>query len=357
VKNPTDIAILQEAMMRGFVHTQPAGDGQSRRLDERITKRRFYGRPYERAFTVLELLVVIAIIGFLIALLVKPVHSDSRGLHLRGCTGNLKTIAIALRNYQNRYGCLPPSCIYDDSGRPMHSWRVLILPFLEPEGKWHTQLYAEYDFNEPWDGPNNRKLLAQKPYDYFCVDDPGARQEGMETTSYVAVVGSKAAWQLNKSTTLKEPELQGQIGSTVLLVEMADSGIQWTEPKDLCLDDLQAARPHSALSIHGRHLHKYSPFYHDALSWQAVFADGHVQLLPFDGLAGVKLVNLLAVGGCNEESIHLLEKEYLRIHWRECSEVFGLVSVLLISITGISFSVYRAMRRKKRVANCTPGQI
>ena len=333
-------------MMRNCFHTQTVSDERDRPSGHSIPRRQSYSRPYEKAFTVVELLIVVTIIGILIAFLL-PAISDSRGLHLRACTGNLERITAALNNYQNRYGCLPPPCVYNASGRPMHSWRVLILPFFEHE-ELYAQWYAEYDFNEPWDGPNNRKLLEHKPYSYSCVDDPGAHKEGAMTTSYVTVVGSKAAWQLNERTTLREPGLQGQMESTIVLVEMADSGIPWTEPNDLCIDDLHDAQSNSRLSIHGRHLHKYSPFYHDALSWQAVLADGHVQLLPFDGLTGVNLADLLAVGGCNEENIRLLEKEHLRINWRQCSILLGLLSVTFFSFAGAFFSVYREIRRRRQ---------
>lgn len=68
------------------------------------------------------------------------------------CLNNLRHIELALHNYHNAHGCFPPAYIVDESGRPMHSWRVL-LPYLEQEA-----LYDQYDFSEPWDGPNNRKL-------------------------------------------------------------------------------------------------------------------------------------------------------------------------------------------------------
>ena len=60
---------------------------------------------------------------------------------------------MAVANYHETYGCFPPAYVADRDGKPMHSWRVLILPFLE-----QRELYNAYNFAEPWDGPNNRKL-------------------------------------------------------------------------------------------------------------------------------------------------------------------------------------------------------
>src|SRR4051812_9073955 len=66
------------------------------------------------------------------------------------CKNNLKEIALALHNYHEAYGCFPPAYIADKDGRPMHSWRVLILPYLDEK-----PLYLKYRFDEPWNGPHN----------------------------------------------------------------------------------------------------------------------------------------------------------------------------------------------------------
>jgi hypothetical protein len=58
------------------------------------------------------------------------------------CMNNLKQILIALQNYHDVYGEFPPACIRDKDGKPMHSWRVLLLPFLEQEA-----LYKQYRFD------------------------------------------------------------------------------------------------------------------------------------------------------------------------------------------------------------------
>jgi Protein of unknown function (DUF1559) len=59
------------------------------------------------------------------------------------CRNNLKQIALALHDYHQQYGVLPPAYVADASGRPMHSWRVLLLPFLEQQS-----LYDQYDFRK-----------------------------------------------------------------------------------------------------------------------------------------------------------------------------------------------------------------
>ena len=79
------------------------------------------------------------------------------------CSANLYLIALALHKYHDVYKAFPPAYVADASGKPAHSWRVLILPFLGQE-----PLYKRYAFDEPWDGPTNRALLTSSPIFYQC---------------------------------------------------------------------------------------------------------------------------------------------------------------------------------------------
>ena len=86
------------------------------------------------------------------------------------CGNNLKQIGLAMANYCNAYGRFPPAVIADASGRPMHSWRLLLLPFLLSEEK---ALYSSYNFDQPWDGPDNIRLADRMPAVYRCPSDKG----------------------------------------------------------------------------------------------------------------------------------------------------------------------------------------
>jgi len=65
-------------------------------------------------------------------------------VYKRSCESNLVKIGLALRAYEAAHGTLPPAYIPDASGKPMHSWRVLILPYLDEQG-----LYSRYDLTSP----------------------------------------------------------------------------------------------------------------------------------------------------------------------------------------------------------------
>lgn len=81
-------------------------------------------------------------------------------------TNNLEQIAIAFHNFHDTYRGFPAAVTLGPDGKPWHSWRVLILPFLEQH-----PLYAQYSFEEPWDGPNNSKLHDKMPDVYRMPGD------------------------------------------------------------------------------------------------------------------------------------------------------------------------------------------
>jgi hypothetical protein len=128
------------------------------------------------------------------------------------------------------YGSFPPAYIADSAGKPAHSWRVLILPFMD-----RPELYEQYNFDEPWNGPNNRKLASQMPGLFACPSDSN---KPPEMTSYVAVLGPETIWP--GSGTPSFEDVQDDPSQTLLLVEFANSDIHWMEPRDLILDAIIA---------------------------------------------------------------------------------------------------------------------
>lgn len=135
---------------------------------------------------------------------------------------------MAVANYHSTYGCFPPAYIADRDGKPMHSWRVLILPFLEQQ-----QLYNAYNFAEPWDGPNNRKLENRIGQIYLRA---GLESDQVGATSFVAVVGPQTAWPGKRPMTDKE--IGDGLSQTLHVVEVPDGRFRWMEPRDLEFDKM-----------------------------------------------------------------------------------------------------------------------
>jgi Protein of unknown function (DUF1559) len=108
----------------------------------------------------------------------------------------------------------------------MHSWRVLILPFLEQQ-----ELYRAYKFDEPWNGPNNRKLSGRIGNIYLRS---GLESDQVQTTSFVAVIGPQTMWPGSKATS------RNDVGDgrheTLMVVEVPDGQFLWMEPRDLEFD-------------------------------------------------------------------------------------------------------------------------
>lgn len=135
---------------------------------------------------------------------------------------------MAVANYHDNNGHLPPPYQTGRDGRPWHSWRVLILPFIEQHA-----LHKEYNFEEPWDGPNNRRLADRMPSVYTFH---AGVESGGPTTNYVAVVGPETAWP--EAGRRRFADATDGRNQTILIVENLGAGIHWMEPRDLRLADM-----------------------------------------------------------------------------------------------------------------------
>jgi hypothetical protein len=227
----------------------------------------------------------------------------------------------------------------------MHSWRVLILPYIEC-----GSLYKQYNFNEPWDGPNNKKLSGDRPSTYACPSDEKAREKGGTCTSYVAVVGSNAVWNGQKAKSINDPNFRDKMSSSIMLVEVADTDINWMEPKDLDLDAIQAndhSPPHVKLS--SNHMHSNGFFYCDTSSVVNVaMGDGSGRSIPAGNYEVSSLKDMLAIGGCREydDLLPLICKEDLHINWPNCVAL----AVWFVSVGLLLHQSIRSRKTRQEVA-------
>jgi len=203
-------------------------------------------RPFQ--FTLRQLMLwvtVFAVFCGLLAWLGNGIR-DAREAARRGnCMCNLKMLGLALQNYHYDHGHFPPAYICDENGKPMHSWRVLILPYMELQA-----IYDQYDFSEPWNGPNNSLLATMPPPPEFQC--PSGNLHGTPLTNYVAVVGPQTMWPEDRCI-----RLTGESGAgldTIHLVEITNSDIHWMEPRDLTFEQAAAGiQPKSGLGISSEH--------------------------------------------------------------------------------------------------------
>jgi hypothetical protein len=141
-----------------------------------------------------------------------------------------------MQDYNDTFGNFPASAVKDPSqpGKPPMSWRVAILPCIEEE-----ILFQRYNPNEPWDGPNNSRLLSQMPKVYAS---PGVDKDPPGYTHYRVFVGKNpqfaAALDPDPNNPMTGPRISAfadGTSNTILIVE-ADEATPWTKPDELPFD-------------------------------------------------------------------------------------------------------------------------
>ena len=100
-------------------------------------------------------------VGVLTALLLPAVQAAREAANRNMSQNNLKQIALCMLNYEDTKKRLPARAIYDKDGKPLLSWRVMMLPYMEEKS-----LYDQFHLDEPWDSEHNKKLLEKMPDGY-----------------------------------------------------------------------------------------------------------------------------------------------------------------------------------------------
>jgi prepilin-type processing-associated H-X9-DG protein len=222
-----------------------------------------------RRFSWLKIALGILVVSAAIGLIFPAVESTRDGLRKPHCANNLTNLSLALHQYHTDLGCYPPPFIADAKGKPLHSWRVLLLPYLQQKA-----LHSRYRFDEPWDGPNNRKLHDIELQVFQC---PGQKkkQRPFTETNYAVVVGPQTIWP-GANAYVRDADVMNGLSNTLLLVEVADSGIHWMEPRDLDIDQMPLAiNPPHVEGNSGPCISSHHPG-----GANAAFADGSVRFLP-----------------------------------------------------------------------------
>ncbi|QDT98052.1 DUF1559 family PulG-like putative transporter [Gimesia aquarii] len=160
-----------------------------------------------------------------------PTKWRSEGTQL----GKLSQISMALDLYSQKYGTLPPAYTVDKEGNRLHSWRTLLLPYY---GEPYKSLYEKIDLSKPWNSPENSKIST----DIYYVGKDRWNPKG---ASHLAIVGPESAWNNLK---FKNTENGGEKNNSFLLiVEIENSEIHWSEPQDLELDQIEESKTRKPL--------------------------------------------------------------------------------------------------------------
>jgi len=149
----------------------------------------------------------------------RSAHAAQRELS----KNHLKQILLAMHSYCDANGHFPRD-ITDKEGKPLLSWRVAILPYVE-EGP----LYNQFKLDEPWDSENNKKLLAKMPAVYRVGFEP----KGTTRTYYQGFSGPGAMFEPGKD--IKFASVTDGLSNTLAVVECGPP-VEWSKPADLPYD-------------------------------------------------------------------------------------------------------------------------
>ena len=193
--------------------------------------------------------------------------TEARGAAQRmSSANNLKQIMIAMHNWADTYGGrFPPPVLYgkDGKGKVPHSWRVALLPYLEQQA-----LYDQYHFDEPWDSPANKEVLAKMP----AVFRHPSEDEKSTNASYYLLRPDRLTDErpeggfptaFSKTSGVRFADILDGTSNTIAVIE-AKRDIPWTKPDDIVFDPAFAKPAIDSYSKEG---------------FQAAFCDGAVKFI------------------------------------------------------------------------------
>jgi hypothetical protein len=189
-------------------------------------------------------------------------------------SNRLKQLGLGALNHESAKGEFPPAYSQDADGKPLLSWRVHILPFIE-----EVDLWRQFHLDEPWDSPHNRTLIPKMPEMFRSPASRHPASEGLST--YREVVGPHTAFPGDKGITWKQ--LADSSTQTVLVVDVDDEYAQiWTKPGGLPFDAEKLSEGMGGQMPEGI---------------SAAFCDGHFQLLKNPPVDEKMLRALLTIDG------------------------------------------------------------
>lgn len=159
------------------------------------------------------------------ALVAVPVRQAREAAMRSQCVNNLKQIALAMHNYHSANNAFPPAFVASKDGKPLLSWRVLILPYVDQK-----ELFDQFHLDEAWDSPHNKPLIAKMPKVYTCPSGSKA-VAGEWKTTYLTPRGPGTIFPGARAIGLKD--ITDGTSNTIFTVDAGDNlAVIWTKPDD-----------------------------------------------------------------------------------------------------------------------------
>ena len=196
----------------------------------------------------------ICVIGILVALLLPAVQAAREAARRMQASNHLKQLGLAMQNYHDVFGCMPPAVVTDKNGKPLYSGRVLLLPFIEQK-----PLYDAFNKDQAWDSPANRPITSQTLQVFSDPSAPPTKVAGQ--TDFLFVTGKGTLFEPPPTGTGLASITDGT-SNTMCMIEIKNSGINWAEPRDLDISQPMSLPPGNHPNVN-----------------MAVFYDGHTQAI------------------------------------------------------------------------------
>jgi prepilin-type processing-associated H-X9-DG protein len=167
-----------------------------------------------------------ATVGILVALLLPAVQAAREAARRSQSSNNLKQLALAMHNYADANGNFPPRATFDAEGKPLLSWRVQLLPYLDQQA-----LYQQFHLDEPWDSDHNKQFIEQVPDVFRNPSSP--TPPGM--ADYLVPTGKGSIFEGKEGTPFSK--ITDGTSNTLLILEtIPGSAVIWTKPDDFDFD-------------------------------------------------------------------------------------------------------------------------
>lgn len=186
----------------------------------------------------LKFLVGFGCLGLLLVLVIFlsiNFYDEKEGIDRARCGNQMRSIAMALSIYEMNCRSFLPAYSVDENGKPLHSWRVHILPELQ-----QRVLYEQIALDEPWDSPYNQQFHKLMPSIYRCPASPESASTGL--TSYMYIIGPETL--SNGPNSAKRSDIINDRSDIMMLIEVKPS-VNWMAPVDVFEPELALGINHS----------------------------------------------------------------------------------------------------------------
>lgn len=214
---------------------------------------------WRQRVTLLIVIMTILLVGSVLFPYLQKAREAARRMHTRN---NLKQIGLALHNYHDPFGCLPPGGVFSADQEAFHGWMSQILPFMD-SSPW----YSSIDFNKPWDSSLNAGLFLKH---HWVYENLGNERLPADGRAFAPTKFAANAYLLSANSCVRFTHID-HLEQVMLVAELGDSLVPWGCPYNWMQLENLSSNPATSGRANGTGSH-------------FLFSDGHVEFVNRDVL-------------------------------------------------------------------------